>query len=146
MGNIYIVQPLTEEVTGYLDTESIPYPNFETPRFPTPDELWEVLDGLEGFTVGGEGMEYGFIASSDPAHPDWWTVLKEDNDSDGFIFSKGAPEVVFIVVERVAAVCGPLVVIDAAGSCPVVVSPGDSLEDLMQRYLSPWPNDEGTDS
>jgi hypothetical protein len=144
MGAIYIIQPLTQECTDWLDSEGIPYPAVENPRFPTSDELWGVLEGLEGFTVGGEGMDCGYIASSDPNHSDWWTYLNtrdSDDDSCPFTFSKGAVEVVFIVVEKVAAICGALVVVDAAGSCPVVVSPGDSLEDMLHRFLAPWPDE-----
>ena len=149
MGAIYMAFPLTEECTEWLDGEGIPYPSVAEPRMPTPRELKTVLLQLEGFKIRFHdefppGSWSAFIEASDPAVDDWSRLniheYLSDDEPCSFAFSKGFVEVVFAVVKNLTPLCGPMVVCDDSSVWPVVVTPGDSIEDLVHRFENAWPN------
>jgi hypothetical protein len=100
-------------------------------RYPTTSELRSVLDGIEGACV-----EYDVSATTWSATVQEidnsrgaWTVLRVPDYSGNdavpydFYFSGGWSEFVLLIVERVARLCGPLVVVMGSGADPIVVTP-----------------------
>ncbi len=144
MGVLYSVFPLHKDCTDWLDQEDIPYPSVSNPRLPTPRELETAIENLEAFSTPDADSE--LIQSTDPDRPDLYTrlIITEQGSEDEpckFYFSKGADEVVLKVIQKVTAMCGPLVVLDDSATWPVVVCPEDSFDELLLRYRNPWPND-----
>jgi hypothetical protein len=123
MGVLRTVIPLDARCAEWLDSEGIAHPDSSpTDRRPTPR---------------ASGEWHATIEACDPADPSW-TVLRisdyhdEDSPHD-LCFHKGFPEVVLLVVERLARFCGPLVVVNDSGSPPVVVRGGDSIPELLRQ-------------
>lgn len=140
MGTLYTVVPLDQKCAEWLDTEGVPHAPVTFPaRYPTPREISEALHRLPGYRVAihsdAHTREWSAQIESDG---DMWARLRvqdfssEDSPHE-FYFSKGWPEVVFTVTERLARICGTLVVVDDSSCRPVVVSPGADTKDLLSR-------------
>jgi hypothetical protein len=142
MGTLYAVLTLDRECATWLDAEGIPHPFVsDSSRYPTPREISEVLSQLSGYAVTIE-LEQGGIwsATVEAADGPWTTVRIRDFRSEEtpheFHFSKGWPEVIFTITERLSQHCGTLVVVDDSGCPPVMVSPGADIGELLRRYKS----------
>ena len=146
MGVLRTVIPLDARCAEWLDSEGIAHPDGSlTDRRPTPREVAEALRDLPGFKAAitadtDSGEWHATIEACNPADPSW-TFLRISNyrDEDSphdLCFHKGFPEVVLLVVERLARFCGPLVVVNDSGSPPVVVRGGDSIPELLRQNES----------
>ena len=143
MGILRSVLPLDARCAEWLDSEGISHPDSSAAdRRPTPREVTELLRDLPGFrttiTANKQSGEWhAMIESSDPTDPSWTVVrisdYRDDDAPHDLCFHKGFPRVVLLVVERLTRLCGPLVVVNDSGSLPVVVRPGDSIEDLLRQ-------------
>jgi hypothetical protein len=141
MGTHYTVVPLDQKCAEWLDAERVPHPPVnDSSRYPTPREISEVLSQLPDFTVTihSDAQAREWSAQIDAPGDSWAQIRVREFSSDEtpheFYFSKGWPEVVFIVTERLAQCCGTFVVVDDSGSRPVVVSPGADTRDLLRHY------------
>ena len=144
MGVLHAVLPLDATCLEWLHRDGISHPALAVAsRLPTPREVADTLQQLEAYSVeitadSASGEWYAFIQSADSTTPAWASLrishYHSDDEPHEFYFPKGFPEVIFTVVERLAHVCGPLVVLDDSSCRPIVVSPGDSIHALLQQY------------
>ena len=143
MSNLRTVLPIDATCIEWLDGEGIAHPQpVAAPRLPTPHEITEVLHQLSGYTASISADlttgEWSAQVSAIGSPASAWAFLRipqyrSDDQPHEFYFPKGWSEVVFAIVERLSHQCGPLVVADDSGSLPIVVSPGDSIADLLHR-------------
>ena len=144
MGTLHSIVLLDEPCAEWLRNEGFPCPEpSSTARLPTPAEVRETLFELPGFTANlsagaASGGWSALIESSNPASPVWtdlrFSGYSSDDQPCDFYFSKGHVEAIFAVVERLTRYGGPLVVVDDGVCCPVVVSAGDLIPELLRRY------------
>jgi hypothetical protein len=141
MGTLYTVLPLDQKCVEWLDTEGVPHPPAApSARYPTPREISETLHCLPGYRVSihSDAHDREWSAQIDSDGDTWAQVRVRNFSSEDspheFYFSKGHPEVVFTVTERLARVCGALVVVGESGCRPVVVSPGAGTKDLLRDF------------
>ena len=143
MGTLYTVVPLGKQCADWLDTEGVSHPPVsDMPRYPTPREILEELHCLPDCTVSfdSDAQTHEWSAQIDAAAGAWAQIRIRDFMSDDlpheFYFSKGSPEVVFLVTERLARRCGTFVVVDDSGCRPVVVAPGADPKDLIRDHVA----------
>ena len=142
MGILYTVLPLSSEVAEWLTSEGFAHPNPVVGAiFPTPCEVRSVLQesGFDAdmYADPACGEWSAHITSS--ARPEAWASLRiSDYSTDdlphALYFPKGWSEAVFEVVERRTHHCGTMVVVDDSSMDPVVVRPGDLIEDLVSKH------------
>ena len=141
MGTLYTVILLDQKCAEWLDTESVPHPVVTNlTRYPTPREILEVLHGIPDAKViiHSDVQSHEWSAQIDMNDNSWAQMRVRDFSSEDtpheFYFSKGWPEVVFVVTERLARLCGTLVVVDDSSCRPVVVSAGADTNELLRQY------------
>ena len=148
MGIIYIPVPLGEEsVREFLIAEGFSLPDeIGESRNPTVQELRFVLDNLDEFDVS--------YCSEDGPHSYWeadvewaaapdegpWAVIRvlpfdgDESVPTGFCFSKGWEEAVVLILERIARICGPFVLLDDSAMEPLLVTPGLNVDAAIQEW------------
>ncbi len=141
MGTLYTVIPLDQKCAEWLDGEGVPHPPvIDSPRYPTPREISEVLSRLPSYTVTihSDAQTRDWSAQIDAQGDSWAQIrVREFSSNDTpheFYFCKGWPEVVLTITERLAQCCGTLVVVDDSSCQPVVVAPGADTRDLLRHY------------
>ena len=141
MGTLYTVLPLDQKCCEWLDTEGVSHPApSDTPRYPTPREIAEVLRHLPDSTVSihSDAPTQEWTAQVDVAGGAWTQIRVRGFASDDvpheFYFSKGWPEMVFTITERLARRCGTFVIVDDSSVRPVVVAAGSDPKDLIRHY------------
>jgi hypothetical protein len=124
-----------DELPAWLATFGINCPRGES-RYPTPNEIRQVLDDLEGYTV-----EYAMdadsclvtISTAGPCQFEQWTTLRMSKCGDNaqastpqpFSFKNGSPELIVRICERLSRLCGPLVIYSDSGhEIPILVRAG----------------------
>ena len=102
-------------------------------RYPSPAEIRAVLDPLPGYVVEysvGPGRWDARIATADRQRTAIW-VRNFSGDAMApheFFFHKGSEALNMQILEQLAPICGPLVLVsDAAGLPMVVFGPGQVL-------------------
>jgi hypothetical protein len=146
MGVIYFVDPLDAETRDWLTAEGVELPRgLRRGRNPTPAEVREVCDALDGFRVEyRSSAEKKFwqadvrgVKGRDRAR---WTLLNIDKWGGSetrrskILFEKGDPSLILQIVHALSARCGPLVVLPDTGDPPVVVWPGADPKELLQAW------------
>jgi len=141
MGVIYIVQPLTPEVTSWLEELGIAYDADASSRNPTGQEIHDILAELTDYQtqiIGGIQDENWEAHLSDRAEENWTCLsilkyqgLEKENE---LTFHKGHPALILAIVHRLSKHTGPLILIPDTGENPAVVSNGDSLENLLAEW------------
>lgn len=100
-------------------------------RYPSLRELRAVLDHLEGYSISYStdalGNWFADIVQADQADGDWaYLVVNDYNGNETtpqtFWFERGAPRVMLLILQRLARVCGPLMLVPDTGELPVVVT------------------------
>ena len=130
MGTIWIVWPLDGDMTSYLDSLGIEYPEGRS-RFPTGREIKEVLRELSGYNIeindnGLSATWQAMIIQSDQVAEPEWALLNisrysGDDRRQELVFEKGDEELIKKVLRLLVLKCGPLVLIDDAGGEPQVI-------------------------
>ena len=143
MGTLYTVLPLDKQCADWLDSECVKHPLVgDSPRYPTPREISEELHRLADFIVSidANAETHEWTAQVNAPAGAWAQIRIRDFRSvdlpHAFYFTKGSPEVVFIVTERLAARCGALVVVDDSNCRPVVVEEGMDPQKLTRDYVA----------
>jgi hypothetical protein len=131
MGVLWTVWPLDDEMKSWLDEMEVEYP-LNPSRFPTGAEIKEVLSGLDEYDVeindnGPDSAWQAMIAHKKDGEKGPWTLLNineytGDAEQQELWFEKGWPELIELVLGRLAAKCGPLVLIPDTGGDPTVVT------------------------
>jgi len=130
MGIMWVVWPLDGDMTSYLDSQEIDYPEVPS-RFPTGREIQEALQHLNGYDVeiNDNGLSATWQAmitqSGEVAEPEWALLNischSGDDQPQKLIFEKGYEELIKKVLRLLVPRCGPLVLIDDAGGEPQVI-------------------------
>lgn len=134
MGVLHVVLPLLpeekDELEVWLHSLGLACPEGEG-RYPSIEELRAVLEHLEGYTIHystGSSHWSAEVAQADQLNGDWaYLVVKDysgnDTDSHSFCFERGAPPLMLLIVQRLASICGPQILLPDTGDLPVVVTP-----------------------
>jgi hypothetical protein len=132
MGILWTVWPLDDEMCSWLDEQEVPYPRTPS-RFPTGTEIKAVISGLTEHSVkvndnGLHASWQALITQKDNGVDPEWAVLiisefSGDNLPQQLYFEKGHENLIVKILRRLAASCGPLVLIDDAGGQPSVITP-----------------------
>jgi hypothetical protein len=141
MGTVYTVLLLDQKCSEWLDTEGVSHPApSATPRYPTPREIAQVLRQLPDSTVSihSDALTQEWTAHVAVAGGAWTQIRVRGFSSDDvpheFYFSKGWPETVFAITERLAQRCGTFVIVDDSSVRPIVVAAGSDPQDLIRQY------------
>jgi hypothetical protein len=111
-------------------------------RWPTPNELKEVLGALAGTTVtfrpntaGGWDAEVVDASRgySGPSVTIWVTGIQDPDRPTRFALHKPDLGLAIAIVERLARLCGPFLMMDDADVRPVLVTAGCDTELLLRR-------------
>jgi hypothetical protein len=135
MGTSYHPFCLNDEVIQWLDSEGVSHPPASGAfRNPTPIEIEAVLGALPGYTYKisrnlEEHTWYADVAwKKDPPHGPWAEISISDYRGDDlphvFHFTKGWEEPIFLIMERLSHICGPLAVADGSDATPYLVTSG----------------------
>ena len=151
MGVLYIVVPLTDEVTGWLEKLGINYPNQCSSRNPFGSEIVSTLDGLTQLSIEYSGEAIGsnwqatVCSKQDPARGPWTLLnirsFKEFDAENEICFEKGHPNLIVEILHRLTQSTGPLVLVPDTGEDPLVIQPTLSPESM----LSSWEHMNETD-
>ena len=150
MGILYTVWPLDAEMKGWLGSQSIPFPPDTSSRWPTRQEVVEVLRALHCFSVRYTENGPGNRRDADITEgrdDEWWTLLhaepKEGSDLVTEVsFEKGEPALIIAIVRDLSAATGPLVLMADVGGPPLVVSQRYSFAALVEEWMSPEEDQE----
>jgi len=159
MGELHVVMPLNDlgdfsdaqRVSSWLRSLGIACPTAQG-RYPTLQELRAVLDHLDGFTVRySTGPEHwsadiveegrGGCAGDGESTYDWAYLVvgnfhNDETRPQSVYFDPGAPRLMLMILRRLAAVCGPQLLLPTGGELPVVVT-----ADLdVESTLTTWPS------
>jgi hypothetical protein len=117
-------------------------------RYPILQELRAVLDHLDGYTVSYNTSARGnWDAKIVPADQgdDEWVFIEVNNytgnetDAHDYDFSfaqRGDMRLILLILQRLARVCGPLMVLEDTGALPVVVTPDLDPDQALLRWGS----------
>lgn len=147
MGVIYSVFAFDSEflqhAREWLDEIGVILPALSaTVRNPTPREVAQVLRELHNCSANisadlSKGEWSAEIVSTDSQKPAWTELRIENYSSEDkahhFYFCKGWLELIFLIVERMAHICGPLLVYADSGNL-AIVRPGDAFEGFRLRF------------
>jgi hypothetical protein len=148
----YIVVPFEADgkLLSWLERVGVEPPANALSRYPSPQELRAVLDGLNDCTteyqVVGDfwrAMVYE-TASADPGPPlrvegpnvDIHVVDFQGNERlpHEFHFENGWPILAVTILARLARVTGPLVLSTESGENPVVIQAEDDVQQIMKAW------------
>jgi hypothetical protein len=132
MGISLIPIPVDSKVASWLADEQVACPKVGSPsRWPTADELRAILGSLDGcrveYTSGTDGWDASVYDLSDreewPAVVLWVKQPGSDEAPVDFHFYKPHDCVLALrIAQRVARLCGPLMVVEPGHMLPVVVT------------------------
>lgn len=135
MGVLWTVWPLDQDIRQWLDTIRVPYPSSEGSRFPSGNEVKNVVTNLSGYEVeitdnGVDGPWQALITQSSGLEEGPWTLLNitnytGDEEPQEIWFEKGWENLIAHVVDKLATSCGPLVLIPDTSEEPKVIWRGD---------------------
>jgi hypothetical protein len=146
MGVIYLVDPLDDEQREWLSEEGVALPGgTQRGRNPTPAEVREVCDALEGFRVSYNASaknkywqaEIQGIKGRDRNRGTLLNIDKWGGSEQRrykITFEKGDPSLVLEIVCGLSVHCGPLVVTPDSGEPPAVVWPEADLKKLLREW------------
>ncbi|MGB7161034.1 MAG: hypothetical protein WBD40_23435 [Tepidisphaeraceae bacterium] len=146
MGVFYLVDPLDDDDREWLGEVGVALPRgAKSGRNPTPAEIREVCDALEGFKT-----TYNASAKSKFWQADVEGIKGRDRDKGTLLnidkwggsesrrykvtFEKGDPSLILQIVHGLSARCGPLVVTPDSGDTPAVVWPETDLKKLSRAW------------
>lgn len=161
MGMMWHIRPISSLDAVFLELlqkEGISHlPDGEGSRYPTPNEIRQVLDSLEDCNISYgvnkiSGMKYLYSKHQDrwdyfDVEPEWVAVIKKlDNsqtaqiegvdfmgDEDKplhFYFDRGSGELALNITEKLSAICGPFIFCTDTWS--IVVTPGIDIHQAFQ--------------
>ncbi len=144
------VTPALPEVEGFREwfrNEKVEIPN-ERGRFPTLDELIDVLESFEGLSVGQDASNgIILIGVGSPEKPGFALIMGSVN-ADGyfnFYFDGWRNEEINMVtiLKKLSVFCGPLVLWEQYGATPVVITRDTDLDaalkDWHDRFQKKYP-------
>jgi hypothetical protein len=151
MGVFYVVDPLDDEGREWMAAVGVSLPRGrQGGRHPTPAEVRDVCDSLDGFRV-----EYNVSAKKKIWQADVQGIKGPDRQRGTLLdvekwggseqkrhrilFEKGDPSLVLRIVHGLSARCGPLAVIPDSGDSPVVVWAEAKLEKLLREWEATRP-------
>jgi hypothetical protein len=124
--------------------DMLPKSPSEPGRNPTPNELREVLDGLQGYTI--EYMvsmdnwqavveaKKGFPLFRSTALVDVIDFQGDEMEPHVICFEKGDLNLNILLVERLSRKCGTLLIVPDTGAKPFIVSPGMDHQDAIKDW------------
>ena len=132
MATSYTVLSITNEILDWLKKKGVAYSaSSQSSRYPTPNEIRKVLDGLKDctteYTISTQTWQV--VISDDDNR---WTSLVvldyhgqegEDDTSHKFYFEKGWPDLMERILKELSLICGPFVLISNADLEPTLVIP-----------------------
>jgi len=139
MGVSHVLLAIDAEMRAWMGELGIEAPAAPS-RAPTPDEVLAALRELDDFDVDVSPHARGWDADVRDRRPErgWQTtVWVKTSDGSRVSFHKGDPEANAMIAERLARVCGPLVLIATDDATPAVVTPGANPTDVAARLTSP---------
>jgi hypothetical protein len=148
MGVLYTVIPLLpdhrDELEDWLRSLNMASPA-DAGRYPSLQELRSVLDHLEGYSIRYStsrvlpGHWYADIVQADQRNGEWAFIVVNDytgmeTDAYKFGFERGAPRLMLLILQRVASLCGPLLVVPDTGALPIIVTPDLDLDQALHTW------------
>jgi len=136
MSVMYVVIPLLPgrraDIESWMCSLDIACPEGNG-RYPTLQELREVLDHLDGYTISYSMSRvfpahwYADIVRADHKNGDWAFIVVnnyngDETDTHEFYFERGAPRVMLPILQQLVPRCGPLILLPDTGAPPVVVT------------------------
>lgn len=113
---------------AWLAQGDAPLPGEVPPgRYPAPSEIREALESIPGLRVEYRVSRSVWQASLTSRSDVSWAVLQvvdycgDEDRPHRFCFTGGWDEVIQLAASRLAAVCGPLVLLHDSGAHPMVV-------------------------
>jgi len=144
MGVLYVVIPLTDECSEWLESEDVPHPPpAATNRYPTPAEMADALANLPGYRAeifkslerGSWYADVSWAADRMAAAGNMVCLhgYRSEHEPEQFYIDKGPIELALQIAANLAVRCGPLVVTADSDCVPVVVTAGADIIALVQE-------------
>jgi hypothetical protein len=145
MGVLYSVVPLDESIAAYIREVGGIVPAFNArSREPTPHELRAVCSDLKDLKVTvysppEHAWQIMIEGLRDPDNEPWTLInVRGFNGAEmaphSIWFEKGWPSLILRIVGRLAAGCGPLVIVPDTGCVPIVVGAGGDVSALFATW------------
>jgi len=148
MGILYAVTPLLadEELIEWLRKFGNERPDASTSRYPTVREIRDTLAQLDGygFETSTGGMNWEAVVFERGRQDDRWAgewadLIVTDYHGDdtiprSFYFSKGPARLPVLIVQHLAASCGPLVIMRDSDAIPLLITPDSDIDRALQVW------------
>lgn len=148
MGVSYFPYPAGREgIAAWLEENGLPLPEgADRSRLPTVAEIRRVLEALPDYqveyhvTTGEHGCWEADVSWAEAPDRGPWTNLQvlnftaDESVPAELCFSRGSPEVVVLILERISRLCGPFVLVDDSAMVPLIVSPSMCIEHALRDW------------
>lgn len=144
MSVTYLVAPLLSENLAWFDQTGIARPPVSADyRMPTTTEVWSVLTKLPGYSFSVTHPEknccdFFILSAGGPMRKRWGTVLivSDDPQKKVLSFHGGRLELIFLIIDRLTQICGPLAVADDSYPVPYLVTGSIPIRKMIEEYNS----------
>lgn len=129
--------PDDQDFCSWLQSEGIDFPEMKG-RFPTLDELTNVLHTFAGLTVNVDQGTTTVVSLGKPEEPGFALMLGEVTTAgyyDFFFWGWRNEKLTMVeILKRLSVVCGPLVLREQYSSTPVLITPDIDLVLALQEW------------
>jgi hypothetical protein len=155
MSVLYSILPLDEQVVAWMGEHEVTPPAGWSPgRYPTPAEVRQTLETLEGYRVDYRvtPRSWSAVIEDTAGNSDgrWATIdsigyAGSDDNPLHIYFSRGWREVIVRITERLTSVCGPLIIVPDSVAYPHLVTPGADPGEVLRLWheMEDQENEEG---
>jgi hypothetical protein len=153
MGVSCLLFTLNDETADWLRENNVPLPcPLPKSRLPTLGELKSIVERLDGYTakVGLSSVANSVdieVVDQRGDRAGWSTTIwvkkvgdrtrsPDDGDVVQFSFDNGSPELAVLIVEKLAHICGPLVLMLEVDCRPLLVTEGIDPLQAVAKWLN----------
>lgn len=142
MSNEYGVHPLdpdNKDFRDWLHTEGVEFPDVKG-RFPTLDELLDVLHSFNGLAVNVDKSETISVSMGDPEELELGFALMlghitPDGYYDFFFWQWRNRDITMAaILKKLSVFCGPLVLREGYAATPMLITQNTNLDKALQKW------------
>jgi hypothetical protein len=134
---VHPLDPDNKDFRDWLQSEGVDFPDVKG-RFPTLDELLDVLHTFNGLAVNVDKSDVISVSLGDPEEPGFALMLG-DISSDGyydFFFWgwRNQDITMAAILKKLSVFCGPLVLREQYGATPILITQDTNLDLALQDW------------
>lgn len=137
--DVHPLDPENKDFRAWLHAEGVEFPDVKG-RFPTLDELLDVLNTFYGLTVNVDKSETISVSIGDPEELELGFALMlghitPDGYYDFFFWQWRNREITMAaILKKLSVFCGPLVLREGYGATPMLITQDSNLDMTLQEW------------